>query len=366
MRVAFCADIHIGAPNTNLQELMGCFEMMISSSDLIVIGGDILDAKYHTSSENISLLLDLMDYITPMIFRSNKILRLIYGTQSHDGYPQLQILNPYTAMMNFRIISHVSEETILKNKILYIPEEIIGSKQEYYAETLFSDKTYDYIFGHGVIAEGMPMVRESKVKKVRSVPIFRSEELSKKCLFHCCFGHYHRHTDIDRRVHYVGSLTRFRHAEPEPKGWFQIQNSRIDFIENPWSPIYTEHKITCQDYTPDDFQAKISSILAEFTLNKSSRDRLKFHFYLDRRSPDAMVYADIIRTLCKLDGVSYAIKDTNELVLQEDPVVEKYDYILDQSIPIKDKINRYNESEFEGEIDQSLLQQYLDRVKVQT
>lgn len=693
MRICFCADIHIGAPNTDLSELMGCFEQMISSNDLIVIGGDILDSKFYASSDNITILMDLFEYITALIKPQKKILRLIYGTQSHDSFPQLQILEPFAHMMNFKIIPHVTVENINGVSILYIPEEIISNKREYYADTLYSGKKYDYIFGHGVIAEGMPMVKEGKVKKMASVPVFKTEELIQACKYQVCFGHMHclplstevltdegykplssislhdnvacydkntkkivfhnptniicrpmyssdimyeysstklrnegvpqvrirmtshhrnlyqdevmetkdlpdellfqdlcplpkgvdesfiknkysddmirlitwivgdftfekthyfvknqektcirirahfrkerkikivdelltkmhinhsvhvgsdgttriniigdanidilkllryqktfppdfiymnRHqagvfietliqvdgdwenfmkykswryntTKINERdlvatvlsingiysrsrtwkppyypdrfsdrsyvdiininptlkrkqipwedavgcievptgfficrqegisfitgncrwehknVSYVGSLTRFKNGESEPKGWYCMEGHNIWFVNNQWAPEYTEYNLTAEKYGIDEFRNFISTKLDEFHLNSNHRDHIKFTIYLDKSKPNALSYLEIVRTLCRGEGVSYAVKDTNDTILKDDIITNEYDYILDQSVPIKDKIVRYNGSNFDEDIDTDLLDQYISKIKI--
>lgn len=362
MKITFTADIHIGNPSTNLQELLACFEQMISTSDMIIVGGDILDAKYHTSSEHITTLLDLMDYITPMIRSTNKILRLIYGTQSHDSYPQLQILSPYTKRMNFKIIPHVTEETIGNLRILYIPEEIITDKQEYYQATLYNpDKRYDYIFGHGTIQEGMPMVKPP-TKKVRSTPIFTTEELSQRCTRFTCFGHYHAHWE-SHNVGYVGSLSRFRHGEKGDKGWYLMENNTRTFIKNPYSPNYTEIHLDCQQINLQDLHTTIANQLSQFESTRNERDKLKFTFQLDRHLPQSINYIDIIRSLCKGDGISYNIHDVNETTIQDEQAIStEFDYILDPNTPIRDKIIKYNDTQFEGVLDENLLDQYLNKV----
>jgi hypothetical protein len=45
--------------------------------------------------------------------------------------------------------------------LLYLPEEYIIDQESYYKE--YFNKKYDYIFEHGVIIEGMPMVALSQL-----------------------------------------------------------------------------------------------------------------------------------------------------------------------------------------------------------
>ncbi len=43
-------------------------------------------------------------------------------------------------------------------------------------------------------------------------------------------------------------------------------------------------------------------------------------------------------------------------------ITERYDYIFDRDIPIIDKINKFNDTEFGSDLDQSLLESYLLKV----
>ena len=54
--------------------------------------------------------------------------------------------------MDIKVIKYASDEELLPNlHILYLPEEHILDKNEYYKEYFKEDKKYDYVFGHGVI-----------------------------------------------------------------------------------------------------------------------------------------------------------------------------------------------------------------------
>lgn len=360
MKIAFCADIHIN-DDTFIDEIMNCFETMISMSDMIVIGGDLMDCKSYASSDAIQQLLRLFDFITPQIRGGGRKLRIIYGTQSHDSYPQLQILKPYTKLMDCKIINHAQEEIINGTKFLFIPEEIIQDKTVYYKDTLFSGKQYDYIFGHGVIAEGMSMVKESD-NKIKSVPIFKTMELKQAVKYHCCFGHYHRRWESDN-IAYVGSLSRFHHGEPEQKGWYLLDGKQRIFHPNQWCPDFQEYKVKCSEYTPSDLQIWITNTITSFQQSKQERDKLKFTFFLDRSQEDAIPIIDSIRTLCRGDGIAYNIKDVNEAIIQDRTIESEYDYILDINVPIIDKIIKYNNHQFDGSLDDTLLKNYLSKIK---
>jgi hypothetical protein len=365
MKIATAADLHIGVPNTSSQEICSCLEEMITSSDKVVLAGDTLNSKNQTTSDNVTILLDIFDYITPMIASANKSIDIIYGTNSHDSYPQLQILNPYTKRMKLRIISKVTEMRCGNTSILYIPEEIIQDKFEYYKDTLYSGKKYDYIFGHGVILEGMTMVKENSTTKMRTTPKFRVQELKDAVKYYALFGHYHEQW-FDGNVGYCGSLSRFHHGEPKPKGWWLLDGNKIEFHENQWCPSFTEKTIVCSEYTVEDLHTLISNTIRIWTEKKKDRDKIKFTCFLNKAAPESSSQSEIIKSLCRGEGISYTIKDTTlKVVDTNDEVMEKYYFIFDRSIPMLDTINKFNDMKFDSPLDQDLLKHYLSRLKIQ-
>ena len=59
-------------------------------------------------------------------------------------------------------------QEVLKESFEYIPEEYVDDKYDYYSKFLNSNKHYDYIFGHGIIEDGMPAIVSSSHEKHKS------------------------------------------------------------------------------------------------------------------------------------------------------------------------------------------------------
>lgn len=237
----FLADIHIGVMDYD-QTAKECLyiEQLLKEYtedellDFVVIGGDFFDKQLYGNDKFINLALRLMT----RIIVSAKAVRVVYGTSSHDsdqyGIFEMIAKDVPIAMQNkeynFKIITSVREEELLPGlEVLYIPEEYIFSKANYYKEFLQKKNHYSYIFGHGVIYEafnGRIKKSEQDDMKRRKPPVFSSGELSHACKGDVLFGHYHIHTEMEGNVSYVGSFSRWefgeRVEEQTDKGFFQL------------------------------------------------------------------------------------------------------------------------------------------------
>lgn len=249
-RGLFFADIHIGAMSYDqtYEEVLYIRDILKeytreSLLDFIVIGGDFFDKQFYINDDFIKLAMRLMTYL----MASTKVLRVVYGTSSHDSDQYIlfdalikdipSILNGFE--YNFKVITTVQEEELLPNmNVLYIPEEYVYNKSEYYKPFLETKNKYDYIFGHGMIYEafkGKIKKEETENTSRRKAPIFSSGELAYACKGDVLFGHYHIHTEMKDNVSYVGSFSRWKFGEEEDKGFFQLS---FDFEKSKYTKSF--------------------------------------------------------------------------------------------------------------------------------
>lgn len=218
----FIADIHIGAMSIDQTKIeINFLKEYIENKyfDYIIIGGDFWDRKIYTYEEYIRIGMNLM---LTMLDHCDK-LRIVHGTKSHDNN-QFNIFEPFLEKYDFKIIYTVEEEELFDGvNVLYIPEEYVYSKNEYYHD--FFERKYSYVFGHGVISEAMSNAIKSMKKDTQTrkkAPVFTCGELSSICDYATYFGHYHIHTDVNEKVFYSGSYSRYEFGQEEPKGFFEI------------------------------------------------------------------------------------------------------------------------------------------------
>jgi len=341
MKICVTADLHIGA-DSNIDavrtEYLQCFQMMLEHNpDLIVFAGDFFDTKLYINSQYTELIFELIQYISNFGCR----VRLISGTLSHD-VNQYILFKPYLKS-NILIINKVYEEVINGRSILYIPEEIIGDKIKYYNSTIYS-KCYDYIFGHGVILEGMTMVKDTESKPgIRTIPKFRCKDFNVN--YYCIFGHYHRHTIMSDKCRYVGSLSRTRFGEPEEKGWYYIEDDKIEFQKNILAPEYLLFEIP-ENQSLEEFENTLKNILINIDQYEESRNKYRLLLKYNRDNESiSQILSKLQAVISENPQISYKIEFNDINIDKSDEIQNKYEYLFDKSLSIGEKITIFLDGE---------------------
>lgn len=358
------ADMHFGAtdPDVLKQEIRDNILNVIDTKiekgdklDYLIILGDYWDKKMYLNNKAITVGMWFMNILSQYF---NKI-RIVYGTESHES-DQYHVFDVFKTKPNldFAVIKTVEEEELLPGlNVLYLPEEYILSKDDYYSEYFGNKKKYNYIFGHGNIAEVMTMVKRDSNKKESRLkpPTFTTADFKKCCKGEVYFGHYHVHSNIDDWVYYVGSFTRWIHGEEEEKGFYEIiydteskEYSNI-FHENYSAPLY---KIYSFGYNHDIFKSpdmldnNIKTLMN--IVNSGKYHKLKFRFNIPEDYPNPELFMDTMREVFKYnDSVSFDFvngyvakkKSNDEKAISE--IVDKYDYVFDKSLSVGDKVNNF-------------------------
>ncbi len=356
MRILLLADIHIGSIRdseyvyntiTNIIDK----EIILTHCDMVIILGDYFDRLFKVNDENVSLAINIMSYLVRACLREKTKIRLIYGTESHE-MNQYKLFNYHltSSSIDMKIIDTVTEESIDDYHILYVPEEYVDNKNKHYFKFFNSNNHYDYIFGHGIIEDGMPGIvslsHENNKNNEKQVPRFKSGELSSISDI-CVFGHYHSHSKINNSVYYLGSLFRNSFGEETPKCYGIIEDKSISFIENTNAYIYKtyEFETTSNIYIDmDSFIDEIKKIKDEnnelFNDNKQGKIRLIFNTPINL-DPS---FKEILKNLINIDKhFSVVINEPNDELINEikEDLSDEYDFIIDPSLNIADKIFRY-------------------------
>lgn len=373
MRILLMADIHIGSIKeisyvyniiTNIIER----EIIFNKTDLVVLLGDYFHRLFKVNEEYVSLAINIMSFLVRSCRGRNTKIRIIYGTESHE-MNQYKLFNHYitSKSIDIKIIDRVFSENIDGCDILYVPEEYVDSKIKYYKKYLYSGKYYKYIFGHGVIVEGMPAAighMDNEDNKEKKVPRFKSGELSSVSDI-CVFGHYHIFNDIGDNVYYLGSLFRDSFGEEDPKGYGIIENDKFTFIENKNAYVFKTYEFNedsniynssynivkeinkikeeNKDVFNGDIQGSIRIIFkTPKDINKSFRENLKSLLMNDK----------YIHPLIK----EYSEDISNDI---KDEIDDEFSFILDNSIPLADKLFRYISHVYDNPMTQKELEDYI-------
>lgn len=385
MRILLMADIHIGSIKdinyfyntiTDIIEK----EIIFKKTDIFIILGDYFDKLFKTNEDFTSLAINIMSYIVRACSKTKTKIRIIYGTESHE-MNQYRLFNYHLTSndIDMKIFETVTEEEIDGTKILYIPEEYIEDKNKHYKKYLYSEKHYDFIFGHGVIEDGMPAVvsygAENKNNKEKQVPRFKSGELSRVSDI-CVFGHYHCFTDMHNNVYYLGSLFRDSFGEEIPKGYGIIDSNDNKNSDNKYSFTFIENK-NAYDYITIEFPQSSSIYSGEnalikeinkikneyidlFNGNKHGKIRLKFNTPPDI---DPKFKETLKSILFDEKFINTTIKESsNELISEiEEDIEDEWDFIIDPSLPIIDKIYQFMNKQYDDPMPLDKLNSYLKK-----
>jgi hypothetical protein len=369
MRLFCFGDLHIGSiKDTNyvysvITEIFDK-ELQYQKTDAVMILGDYFHRLLKVNENYTLLAMDIMSYLVT-ICKKNKIkVRIIYGTESHDS-GQYILFKDYQKQLDFKVIYTVTEEELFPEvNVLYIPEEYMYSKEEHYKDYLYSGKHYDYIFGHGVIVEGMPMVQFSKQSsEEKHVPYFKSGELAKVSKI-CLFNHYHVHTDLGDGVYYIGSLFRDSFGEEEAKVYAIINGSELVFVENREAYLFKTYEFKEDDnvyQSKEALVATIKDIKVEhadiFSGERYGRIRLKFNLPHDI---DDSFKENLRNILINDKNISILLKESNiDLDEIKETLETEYDFILDASLDITDKIHQYIQKKYDVELTMDELIHYI-------
>lgn len=377
------ADIHLGACDINqtYKEINFLRDYIKDRYyNFIIIAGDFWDRKIYSNEEYIVIANKL---ILTLLSRCDK-LRIINGTRSHDNN-QNSIFKQYEENMandllkkdiDFKIINTVEEELLFDNiNVLYVPEEYMYDQKEYYADTLYSNKEYNYIFGHGIIEEGMVnATRNIKItsEKRKKAPIFKVKLLEDRCIGQVYFGHYHTHTEITDNVFYVGSFSRYKFGEEEDKGFYEISTDgeiyENNFIHNTSTQTYVQiaysfkSKIFNQDINlPEELKLIINK------KNKSGIDKLKIIFNIPDEYPNSEFFINVVNDIFRdLDDFKIEItngyittkRNVNKELLKD--MIDKYHYVFEKNVPIEDTISSFIKDKYNKDISSDKIKKYFN------
>jgi DNA repair exonuclease SbcCD nuclease subunit len=371
MRILVLADIHVGSIKDTsyvYDVITDIFEkeIIFKKTDLVVICGDYFHRLFKVNEEFVSLSINIMSYLIRACKRNNTKIRIVYGTESHE-MNQYRLFNYHmtSERIDMKVYDTVTEEVINGEHFLFIPEEYMTDKHEFYKK--YFNKHYEYIFGHGIIEEGMPMVVSYSNSKPdeKQVPRFKSNELSDISDL-CIFGHYHCYTDLGNNIYYLGSLFRDSFGEEQAKGYGIIEDGKFTFVENTKAYVYKTYEFdpSSEIYqSSDNILKEINKIKSENKdiFNGDHRGKIRIIFKTPE-NVDTSFRENLKDILFNDKYISPMIKETSNEIVDEvkEDIDDEYDFILDNSLSIEDKIYQYMNKQYGDDVmSMELLTNYL-------
>lgn len=345
----------------------------IKDLDFMVICGDYFDKKMYLNDERAELAIKYLRQIIELCIAMKIKLRVVYGTRSHEE-DQYKILYNYSCEY-VKFIEKVESEALFDDLfVLYIPEEFVQNKAEYYKEYLYDGVQYDYIFGHGVIRDVMKRAANSieASNKYKKVPTFNYGELAENCTGYVYFGHYHVRTNLHDKVFYVGSYDRLAFDDGDtglPKGFYvtEVNDKEYShtFFINPYAKKFTTitYKESDSVYTNNEKLTQQITKLKEMADNNQV-DKVRLVFHLPENSDG------IVESVKKLIGTDTRIKvqflkDSEKETKNDNEEVEDdpTDYLFDDSLLVSEKVKRYIYEKYSVDIANEIFETYCIKVK---
>lgn len=375
------ADVHIGVFQVMkmLKELEYSFFSVLNTIkqlDFIIINGDFFDHMIYLGSDEAKIAYYVMKKIITECKRLNTKLRIVYGTENHECNQYNIFFSELTleSDIDFRIIKTVEEEELFEDFfVLYLPEELMLDKKEYYKDFFSNEKKYDYVFGHGIIREAMTnAVRHIETTKSTSkypkVPIFSTSELESICKGETYFGHYHVNTELNGSVFYVGSFSRWCFGEEAPKGFYKVCYEdglyTHEFIENKMCEKYVTYEFNADDkiFDSDDIDKSLSGM--DTVINLTADDKTRIIFNIPKDYGDTESFVKYIEE--KYSSNKQIKLKFNKCVAKTEPKESTNDkndlenrYIFDKNLSKEEIYKKFLDTKYNYEISVEKIKEYL-------
>lgn len=371
------SDIHFGALDANrlndeLDEYYLKYLKSLKILDFCIIAGDLFDTKLSMNSEHTKYAFIFFQKLIDICKKKNTKLRIIKGTESHDN-KQLEILRILNMSgCDTRIISTVESEYLFDDlKILYLPEEYMPDKDEFYKK--YFDETYDMIFGHGLVNEvAFKASTQESETTMNNAPVFHTKKLLEICKGPIFFGHIHESMCIRDRFYYCGSFTRWAFGEETNKGSYIVAYSpdtakyTADFIVNYGARSYATMTIDFEsDFYKKDESQQIEHIVQ--LVANSSYDRLRIVFNIPEDYPNPLLLSNVINDVCaKYKNIKIVINNNNKEAQQKrtmetkiKQMMDTYGFIFDKGLPTEDKLSMFIKKKYNRDISIDKMREYL-------
>ena len=375
------SDVHVGS--FDVEKLYTEFENVFinyiiefensNNLDFLIITGDFFDSKFYLNDKKSLYAYKMLKRICDVC--PNSKIRIVYGTESHECN-QYDIMNIINLHDDIKVIKTVESEEIFDGlNFLYLPEEVMLDKKEYY-NNYFIENEYNYVFGHGIIQEVMTNVVKhmniSKEKRER-VPVFTTKELENICKGEVYFGHYHLNREIDDKIISVGSFSRWQFWEDERKGFHHIsydtdkEKYNREFIENTLAETYVTINFGYNSEvfkSEDNLQRELDKCDNFIKTDAIDHIRFQLNIPIDNDHPEAIMNYVKERykynKSVKVNVVNGYIEEKKEQAKKEiSEENKKYSFIYDET-PMENKISYYIVIEKDKNIDPDTIYIYLN------
>lgn len=370
--VATIGDIHFGAMDSKIlmKELREEFLAKLKRMpvlDMIVITGDLYDHKLSLNSSHTKASFAFLRAVCIIAVLKDAVVRVVKGTLSHDN-DQLDNLYMFEEMCDFKVISTLQGESFRGCEILYMPEEYVDGDTDYYTSD-WTDKTWDLIFGHGMIKDATFIAhkQESAITMKKAI-ILKTDLLLNICKGICMFGHIHTAGKYRKRFYYGGSFSRWCFGEEEDKGFNIIyydpeypEKTKVEFMVNKSARIFDTVTLDISNSNVD----YVCTIIKN-AIDMTHYDKKRVIVNLSDAVENPRLMASMITEIFgKYSNIKMVINSLakEQVRRNNDEKVERlldeFGFIFDKSLSKEEKIYRYINKKYDRNISVDKIRDYL-------
>ena len=344
--IALISDIHFGRGNSDkLANELSIFKDYITENrmDAVIVAGDLYDRVLKMNEPASKHVISFVNWLVEYGNKNRSQIRILKGTKTHD-HNQLNNFETLTKNSNFRIINYLQSEQILPFlDTLYIPEEYEGI--EYYDQKFLFDHKYKLIVGHGTI--DFASFVDNTESPIKDAPVFSRKQLDEISMV-TIFGHIHNAIS-EGNCHYIGSYSRGNFIETSTKGFIHLtiyDNSyHIERIENTMADTYVTINI-------DELEGLSNE--EKLVYIKKAKDEFDHVKVITKNKNSENI--DLIRSATKGTDIKVEVKAK----VETKKIDEKYEFVLDRTLPLDEVIKRFIKVKYEKDISTKLIDDVLN------
>ena len=379
--IACTADLHFRAfsPKDLYNELKEGFVKELEEMDkldVIVILGDLYNAESGLNNLDTVYSFKFGNDLKRIALSKGAKIRLIKGTHSHDQDQLFAFAQLFdNSGVDFRLITEVTDEMLFEDlRVLYIPEEYMEDKEEYYKKWFDEKEFYDFIFMHGLVDDAAFVAKNQESETThKKAPIFNTDDLIARTIGCIMSGHIHTMMNIKDVFYYVGSYSCWKHGEEEDKGYYIVNydtNTRkytAEFKINKLRKRFITVSIEKDNEIFNMDMVDAINYLINLT-KKFTYDNLRFKIFIPNEYKNTLLLTQSIKeAFSKQKNIKIEFKNNRDKVIEEEmkaklsKVKEQYGYIFDNHITPYEKISRFIKERFKVEISEDEVKRILTR-----
>lgn len=251
MKYIVTSDIHLGHQRTPTKHVIQSFNKFIltdanKDADMMFISGDLFDRLLDFGSFEVLEIVTFIGVLLEYCYVNNIMLRVLYGTPSHD-HSQLKIIGRINSLRKnpcdymYHEVLDIEYVEKFDKHILYIPDEWSNDHED--VEKQIESKLLargvsqvDIAILHGQFFYQLPIANYKGF-------YFKEDYFLNLVKGYIHIGHYHNFSTLDRIIA-NGSLERMAHGDEDPKGYVIVEDGLYRFVENTDAYIYKTIRVT--------------------------------------------------------------------------------------------------------------------------